>query len=33
MVAAQMTMNEQADWAVLFDLDETVVLTSALEPL
>jgi HAD superfamily hydrolase (TIGR01549 family) len=26
-------MNKNADWAVVFDLDETLVLTSALEPL
>jgi HAD superfamily hydrolase (TIGR01549 family) len=26
-------MNKDADWAVVFDLDETLVLTSALEPL
>jgi HAD superfamily hydrolase (TIGR01549 family) len=27
------TMNKSTDWAVVFDLDETLVLTSALEPL
>ncbi len=26
-------MNKTSDWAVVFDLDETLVLTSALEPL
>jgi HAD superfamily hydrolase (TIGR01549 family) len=26
-------MNKGTDWAVVFDLDETLVLTSALEPL
>ena len=26
-------MNKGADWAVVFDLDETLVLTGALEPL
>jgi beta-phosphoglucomutase-like phosphatase (HAD superfamily) len=28
-----MMANEIKDWAVLFDLDETLVLTSAIEPL
>ncbi len=28
-----MMANETKDWAVLFDLDETLVLTSAIEPL
>lgn len=28
-----MMANDMRDWAVLFDLDETLVLTSAIEPL
>jgi HAD superfamily hydrolase (TIGR01662 family) len=28
-----MTTSKSCEWAVLFDLDETLVLTSALEPL